>query len=189
MKWNKTILAAAAVVLPLSAGIGTALSYFTANDEAVGGYEVVVGAPDTEIEEGFYNWKKEVRITNKADSDVPVYVRVKAFSGSEYPLEYTYGTDGEGNPYWRYEEDGYYYYNSILGIGEATEILNIEIKDVPDASVSTDKDKFNVIVIYERTSAVKDDGKGNLVPDWDFAVKMEDKVLNGDSAEEGGNNQ
>lgn len=188
MKWNKTILAAAAVVLPLSVGIGNAISYFTANDTAVGGYEVAVGAPDTEIEEGFYDWKKEVRITNKAGSEVPVYVRVKAFSGSEYPLEVTWGTDENENPYWRYDEsDGYYYYNSILAIGETTELLTIEIQDVPDAAVSTDKDKFNVIVVYERTSAVKDDGKGNMVPDWEFALEIEDKDKF--DPEKGGNNQ
>lgn len=188
MKWNKTILTAAAAVLLLSAGAGSALSYFTANDGAVGGYEVEVGAPNTEMEEGFLNWQKEVRITNKTDS-VPVYIRVKAFSGSEYPLEYISGIDAEENPYWKEGEDGYYYYASVLDMGESTEILHIKIKNVPEGSASTDKDKFHVVVVYERTSAVKDDGNGNMVPDWDFALKIENEdKLKEDSIREGGNN-
>ena len=60
MKLNKMILAAAAVVLPLSIGAGSALAYFTDNVSSVGGYAVEVGAPDTEITETFGDRKSVV---------------------------------------------------------------------------------------------------------------------------------
>lgn len=141
MKLNRMILATAAIVLPLSVGVGSALAYFTDNASAVGGYAVEVG-PDTEMTETFKEWTKSITVTNKEDG-VPVYVRVKAFSGSQYLLTYT--TGGR----WLEGTDGYYYYDGILEKGVTTQALDIKINGVPENA--TDKDAFNVIVVYERT--------------------------------------
>lgn len=172
MKWNKTILAAAAVVLPLSVGIGSALSYFTDNVSSSGGYAVEVGEPQTEITETFGNWTKHVTVTNTGE--IPVYIRARAFSGSQYELVYS-GETGADGAAWTVSGD-YYEYNRLLGVGETTPVLNIEIKNVPQDA--TDRDSFNVVVIYERTPAVqynedgsvKLDENGRPVPDWNYKV-------------------
>lgn len=172
MKWNKTILAAAAVVLPLGVGIGSALSYFTDNVTSSGGYAVEVEEPQTEITETFGDWTKHVTVTNTGE--IPVYIRARAFCGSQYELVYRgeTGANGEG---WTVSGD-YYEYNTVLGVGETTPVLNIEIKNVPQDA--TDRDSFNVVVIYERTPAVqynedgsvKLDANGRPVPDWNYKV-------------------
>lgn len=167
MKWNRTILAAMALALPLSAGIGSAYSYFTANAGAQGRLAVEVGSPETEITETFGQWTKHVTITNTGD--LPVYVRVQAFSGSQYPLTYT--TNGA----WNYE-DLYYVYNTVLLPGEATTPLDIKITGVEE----TDKDNFNVVVIYERTPVKYSDGKPQA-PDWNYSVRVEDKLQEGEN--------
>lgn len=169
MRLDKKILATAAVVLPLSAGIGSALAYFTANTTAAGGYEVEVGAPSTDITETFGDWTKHVSVTNTGE--VPVYVRVRAFSGSQYTLSY----DGSG---WTLK-NGYYEYDTVLEVGATTSGLDIKIEGVPQDAA--DKDTFNVVVIYERTPAVqynkdgsmKLDENGKPLPDWSYSVRQE----------------
>lgn len=164
MKFNKTILAVMAVVLPLSAGIGNAFSYFTANAGSEGRLGVEIGTPQTEITETFGEWTKHITITNTGD--IPVYVRVQAFSGSQYPL--TYNTNGA----WR--GDGpYYIYNSILAPGNTTEPLDIVISGVEE----TDKDNFNVVVVYERTPVAYNEDGTAKEPDWNYSIKEEEKLL------------
>lgn len=171
MKWNKTILAAVAVILPLGMGIGNALSYFTDSVTSAGGYAVEVGEPQTDITETFGNWTKHVTVTNTGD--IPVYVRARAFSGSRYELVCSGETDENGAG-WTKTGD-YYEYDTVLEPGQKTPVLNIEIKNVPKDA--TDRDSFNVVVIYERTPAVQynEDGSvklvnGKPVPDWKYKV-------------------
>mgnify|MGYP001115130754 CR=1 FL=1 len=65
-----------------------------------------------------------------------------------------------------------------MGVGETTSGLDIKIEGVPQDA--TDKDAFNVVVIYERTPAVqymedgsvKLDDEGNPMPDWNYSVKQ-----------------
>ena len=172
MKWNRTILAAMALALPLSAGIGSAYSYFTANAGAQGSLAVEVGSPETEIKETVGQWTKHVTITNTGD--IPVYVRVQAFSGSQYPLTYT------TNEAWNYE-DSYYVYNAVLSPGETTTQLDIKITGVKE----TDKDNFNVIVVYERTPvrySIGSDGKQHAqAPDWNYSVRLKDELQEGEN--------
>lgn len=181
MKLSKKILAAAAIVLPLSIGTGSALAYFTANDMSSGSCGVEVGNPQTEIDEKFGNWQKQVTITNTGD--VSVYVRVKAFSGSQYPLTCQ---PGEG---WKDGGDGYYYYTPILGTednNKSTTALGIKIGNDNIPADATDKESFNVIVIYEKTPAVKYDESGNMVPDWDYKIVQQSEFPS--EQPEGGNN-
>lgn len=173
MKKSKMILAAAAVVLPLSVAGGSALAYFTANTTASGGYPVWVGT-DTVIEEEFGNWTKHITITNSANSNGggPVYVRAKAFSGDKYSLKYSgSGWSDGGDGYWYYTDNGY-----VLKPGESTSVLDVKIENVP--ADEAEKEEFNVIVIYERMP-VQYDESGNVKDpkklDWsEFKIKEED---------------
>ena len=156
MKLNRKILATAAIVLPLYVGAGSALAYFTDSVSSAGGYAVEVGAPNTDIEEGFVGWTKDVRVTN--NGDVPVYVRVKAFKGSQYSLSYS----GEK---WIDGKDGYYYYDAILKKGDRTEpSLKIKIDGVPQNAIDKNKDAFNVVVVYERAPVKYDKTTGDPLP-------------------------
>lgn len=196
MKINKTVLAAAAIVLPLSVGIGSALSYFTANDSAAGGYAIEVGPPETEIEENFSSWEKKITITNTGD--VPVYVRARAYVVSPYTIVSNLGSNwrngNEGND-GKNGYFGYYYYNPALKARvknedgsytyDKTEELKLKIDGIPTTDL-VENEEFDVVVVYEKTSAVKVEN-GKVVPDWDFALKIEDADKL--KSEKGGNNQ
>lgn len=170
------ILAAAAVVLPLGIAGGSALAYFTANTTAAGGYAVEVGM-DTDIDEEFSNWTKHITIKNSPDGGA-VYVRAKAFSGSQYSLTYP-GTTG-----WYNGGDGYWYYADANGKptplepGKTTSELLVQITNMP-ADEADQKEEFNVIVIYEQMP-VKYNADGDpIVPtanDWEkYAVRKEEE--------------
>lgn len=159
MKKSNLILTASAVMLVLSAGINSANAYFTTYAEAKGGYEINLG-DRTKINEKFTGWIKYVTITSDEKSE-PVYVRAKAFSGSQYTLQYS----GSG---WTLGNDGYYYYNSILNANESTSELLVQINGVP--VVANNEDSFNVIVVYESTPVIYD-AEGNPKADWSAEVK------------------
>lgn len=175
MKKSKMILAAAAVALPLSIAGGNALAYFTANTSATGGCAVEVGM-DTDIKETFSQWTKHIKIENKGGG--AVYVRAKAFSGEQYELTYPVTEGWE-----RRDDDGYWYYSSILEPGTeekpiTTSELQVKISGAPD-NKEDKKEEFNVIVIYEQMP-VKYDENGNPIKptaeDWKkYAVKTEEK--------------
>lgn len=174
MKINKKILAAAAIVLPLSIGTGSALAYFTANVAAGGGAMVAVG-PDTEIDEPVSDMTKHVTIRNGEDGGA-VYVRVMAFADGLHTLTYT----GTG---WELGTDGYYYYNGVVEPGAVTSQLDIKIETNSNAPELED---FNVIVIYERTPVEYDSVTGEAkAADWTKAVKTEE-TLNPAAPEAGG---
>lgn len=194
MKFNKTILAAFAVVLPLSAGIGSALSYFTANVAATSERVEVEVVPHTDINEEVVDMVKQVVITNSGE--VPVYIRLKAFAGTKYKLEISGVGTGEGtNSNWSpsgntvipgSDSDRYYEYGKWLAPGEKAEQINIKILDEEGYPIKagTDLDAFNVVVTYERTPMAKYDSDGNMIykdegktvpaPDWDYVERKEE---------------
>lgn len=157
MKKKNIILAALAVSLTVSAGVGTAWSYFTTYAEASGGYTLNLGDKTT-VEEEFSSWTKHVAITSREDSE-PVYVRARAFCGSDYQLVYS------GSAKWSPNSDGYYYYSDILNGGEQTEVLDIKIENIPADEDLKDGDNFNVVVIYE-TTPVRYRADGTPYADW-----------------------
>lgn len=159
MKHKNIFLAVTACMLILSAGAGSAWAYFTTYVEAGGGYAIQLGSQST-VDETLDSWTKHVTITNDAASG-PVYVRTKAFAGSQYPLEYS-SESGK----WTEGKDGYYYYSDILDSGEAAEVLDIKINDVPaNPTESEDGESFNVVVVYESTPVCyKEDG--TAYADW-----------------------
>lgn len=169
MKKKTVFLLALSVILVTALTMNSTLAYFTTYAEAKGGYVLKLGGGPN-MEEDFYSWVKRVVITNDGQ---PVYVRAKAFAGSDIKLEYT----GEGwgkNPYDQ-TDDYYYYYptDAVKGIveqgGQTTE-LEIHIT-LPEKYIEpTEGDSFNVIVIYECTP-VQYDEDGNPSADWSLSLK------------------
>ena len=145
-----------AAVMVLPAGIKGTLAYFTTYVRAEGGYIIEAGY-ETEIEEKFYDWQKEITISCKSGSQ-PVYVRARAFCGDEYKLLYA---DPDGK--WTQGQDGYWYYKDILNGGETAKPLLIKIENVPEEV--KESAEFNVVVIYEYTP-VRYDQNGDPYADW-----------------------
>lgn len=186
MKMNKTVLAAAAIVLPLSIGAGSALSYFTANDSAVGGYAIEVGLPEGNIDEEYSNWEKRITITNTGDT--PMYVRARAFVVSPYTVTASYDATEDDKEYWTTIADSewYYYYSPALKAGDTTAVLKLKIGGLPENPVESDE--FDVVVVYEKTTAVEI-VDGEVKPDWDFALVTEEtEKLKTTDTLKGGNN-
>ncbi|MEZ3486032.1 MAG: hypothetical protein K1W22_05400 [Lachnospiraceae bacterium] len=168
MKYKNVLLAMTACMLILSAGAGSAWAYFTTYTEARGGYAIRLGSQST-VTETLDSWTKHVTVTNDAASG-PVYIRAKAFAGSQYELAY-YSANGK----WTLGDDGFYYYSDIVEAGGSTEGLDIRIDNVP-AEVK-DGDSFNVVVVYESTPVIYKDGEATA--DWNA------ELITG-STEEGG---
>ena len=156
MKKIRYAIAALAVAAIMTAGLGQAWAYFTTYAAAEGGYTINLG-DRTEITEGFSDWTKRVTVTN---------VRVKAFGPSTCPLTYT----GSG---WTAGEDGYYYYGTPVPGGGNTEVLNIVINNIPTKEDGLEVgDQFNVIVIYESTPVLYDEGGNPLPADWNATLDV-----------------
>lgn len=168
MKKRSIVIAVLAVVLVLGGNIGSALAYFTTYAKASGGYTIHLGA-QTEIEERVSNWTKHVTVTVE-DGSEPVYVRVKAFAGSQYALTYS---DENGN--WTLGDDGYYYYALPVSGGGSTEELLIQIGNVPEEDV----DSFHVAVVYETTPVLYD---SNGAPYGDWTVTLDSGTTEGGGA-------
>lgn len=172
MKKKTVFLTALAVILVLTAAIDSAWAYFTTYAEAKGGHALSLG-DETKVEEDFSSWTKHVSIQSDADSE-PVYIRVKAFCGSEYKLVFS---DKSGK--WSPGADGYYYYSDIVNGGEATAELQVKIENVPEDV--TDAESFNVVVIYESTPVLyREDG----TPYGDWTNKVNTGTVKGGAVNE-----
>ena len=186
------LLTAAALLSVTAAGIGTAYSYFTTYVEAAGGQTIHLGNK-TEIHEEYEDWVKSVFIVNQEDSREAVYVRVAAFAGEQYQLDFVGNSD-----YWTEEGDYWVYYKPVVPGGstldpEATgtldddmkfriEINDIDTKEHPEALTS-----INVVIVYETTPAVQNgrDEEGNILyekPDWDRSARTEETMQGGEGA-------
>ncbi len=161
-----TGLSALTASLVLSSGLGNAWAYFTTNTSAQGSHAVSLSDEVTTVDEefSFNDWTKRLVVTNTDETGRSVYVRARAFSGSQYPL--TYGGTG-----WEAAEDGYYYYGEILDAGGSTQELLVEIKNVPEEV--TEPESFNVVVVYE-TTPVQYDAEGNPYADWELVLETEE---------------
>lgn len=146
-KTGNALLAFTAAALVLTANVGSANAYFTTYVEAQGGAVVHLG-DETHIWEEAKRWVKRLRVLNKEGSD-PVYVRARAFCGSQYELEYT-GAD------WVLY-NGFYHYSKIVEGGQETTELTIEILNAEEKETT-----FDVTVIYE-SIPVQYDEAGNIL--------------------------
>lgn len=147
-KIGNALLAFAAAALVLTVKVGSAGAYFTTYVEAQGGAVVHLG-DETNIREEVSGWVKHLTVVNREDSD-PVYIRARAFCGSQYELTYTGGS-------WVAVDDGFYLYNGIVEGGQETEELTITV----DAKEK--ENSFDVTVIYESIPAQYDE-EGNMLP-------------------------
>ena len=179
------ILSVVLVVLIMGAAIGSTMAYFTTYTHAVGGQPIKLGH-STRFKEDFSSKTKHVVVTNEEGS-AAVFVRAKAFSGSDYPLQYV----GEG---WSTElpagsisdgKEGYYYYSAPLqgtaGLTEderSTKPLDVSITFPEEAE---EEDSFSVVVIYESTLA-KYDENGNAYADWSEILDVKQSAIEGPNA-------
>lgn len=166
MKKRSVLFAVAVVALILASNLPLAWGYFSTYTEASGRVQIQGRRIDTEIEEpDVSEWTKHVRITNSEDGS-PVYIRAKAFCGSEYELVY----DGQGH--WSQGADGCYYYDGILEAGGKTPELLVKINNPPEKPV--DGQEFNVVVIYESTP-VRYDANGRPYADWGQVLQARER--------------
>lgn len=170
------VLALAAVAVAASAGIGTAWSYFTTYTEAAGGYTIHLG-DRTEITESFTEWTKHLTIANEENSE-PVYIRARAFCGSQYTIAHS----GEG---WTLGDDGYYYYGSAVPGGGTTSRLDLKIGGIPEDPENLER--FNVVVIYESTPVKHhEDGTAYTIQETDWSEILDTGSTESGSGTEGG---
>ena len=158
-----------AVMLVMSAAMGTAWAYFTTYARAKGSVMLNLGHQE-KIEENFNSWDKTINLTSEPDSR-PAYIRVRAFC-AEYELQYK-NTDN-----WTQDGD-WWYYNKTLDPGKSLadsgDELTVHIADVPDTGTPglEDDETFSVVIIYESTD-VQYDEDGNektaLNADWSRKV-------------------
>lgn len=164
---KRIYLAAAALALVATLGIGSAMAYFTTYVLADGGVELSMGSSVTIPEEEMDLHFKIVTIKNTGDIDC--YVRVTAFVNEENgDLVFS---DESGK--WTPGADGFYYYSDIVKPGETTEKIKIAVNGLlvePEAG-----EEFNVIVVEECTP-VRFDENGKAYADWESGAE----ILNGE---------
>lgn len=178
-KWNAlrtALLTLTALMLVMSAAMGSAWAYFTTYAKAKGGHVLSMGHEEN-VKESFANWNKKLEITATQDSN-PIHVRARAFC-AEFELSYSDETITEDggttvNKNWIIGSDGWVYYTKILPqknenneVQYTADPLYIRINDVPVYQLADlmDGDQFNVIIVYE-TTEVQYDSDGNPL-DWD----------------------
>lgn len=180
--WNTIrtgLYTAIAVMLVMSAVMGSAWAYFTTYAMAKGTVPLKLGHQE-HLTEQFDNWEKVLDIKSEPDSN-PVYLRMRAYS-ADYPVTY------EKNDNWTdLQDDGWVYYKEVLQPGrklsdpngdgntDDSDELHVQIKDVPKSGDEGLKDgkKFNVIIVYESTEA-QYNADGDVIPavdaDWERPV-------------------
>ena len=156
MKKKQSILVLLALVMILGAWITPALAYFTTYARAKGGYTVSLET-HTEIDESYSDWKKTITVRNTEGK--PVYVRARAFAGSDFTLSYS----GEN---WHDGGDGWWYYDAPLAEGESSAALTAAIGNIPEADEGV---TFNVAVVYESTP-VQYKADGTAYADWTMTL-------------------
>ena len=155
-------LAAAALTLTASLGVGSAMAYFTTYTTASGGAPLSLGNTVTVPEEQVSDWTKHVTVRNTGETDC--YVRVRVFAGDRYQDSLQY-SDESGK--WTPGEDGYYYYSDIVPVGGSAEELRVHIDNMDS------EESFNVIVVQEGTPVLYDENDEPYA-DWDRVLDSGD---------------
>lgn len=196
-RWNAlrtALLTATAVMLVLSAVMGSAWAYFTTYCSAKGGHVIQLGHQETD-DEDFSDWQKKLSITITEDSN-PVYLRAKAFC-ADYQLTFSdenVADDGTTvNVNWVRAEDGWLYYTKLYtpetdddGNVTPADPLYIKINGVPKSELegAMEGDEFNVIIVYE-AAEIQYDSAGNPLT-WDkvdWSKKVDTSRIGGTSSE------
>ncbi len=156
MKQKSWILSLLALVLIACAMVQPALAYFTANTQADGRIPLHFGRK-TEIEETVDGLHKAVTIKNTGGAHPeyadPVWVRARAYVGQEY-LQYL---EVSGNRWSYNNEDGWWYYEEPVLVGDSAAVLNVALVDMPvDHGEEHQFKDVNVAVVYESVTAYYD---------------------------------
>ena len=157
---KKTILAVLAAALLASATVSTTVAYFSTYAETEGGMTISYWHQE-EITEDASDLAKDITITADKDS-AAVYVRARAYTGSEY----TISCSGAG---WTDGGDGWWYYSEPIADGASTGALHAEISNIPaEADIG---DGINISVVYESTLVCYRKSGETFEPyaDWDAA--------------------
>lgn len=171
-RWNRLrtgLLTAIAVMLVMSATMGSVWAYFTTYARARGSFVIHMGHEER-VEEGFNSWQKTINISSTADSR-PVYIRARAFC-AKYDVSYSNSQNWTRVGDWMYYNKTLQPGTSLADVGDQ---LKAQINNVPKSSDPTikDGDTFNVIVVYE-TTEVQYDANGDPInpveADWNAKV-------------------
>ncbi len=180
------LLTAAAIMLVMSAVMGSAWAYFTTYTRAKGGYVLRLGHEEHDDEE-FSQWNKEIKISLSEDSK-PVYLRARAFC-ADYSLTYSdVKIDQEDQPVnnnwvqigdWMYYTEIYSPEKDNEGNIIPAKSLFVRINNVPQDEMAgiMKGDEFNVIIIYE-AAEVQYDENGKMLP-YDSEVVWKKTVQTG----------
>lgn len=160
-KKEALVLAILALLVTMGSGIQSAMAYFTTYVTARGTCPIFLSR-ETEIREEVSDWTKHLRIENTGEAEC--FVRVRAFSGSKYPLTYTPGEN------WTQEEDGWWYFSAVLAPGAQTSQLSITVGGVEE----TDPQDFQVAVVQEHTSVLYTP-EGLPYADWELSANVPPK--------------
>ncbi len=173
MKKKNIILTILAIVMVLGLTLQGAMAYFTTYVSAAGGMPIHLGHRTT-IEEKVDNLKKTVTISITQGPD-EVYVRAKAFYPTNLPgmsVSYSNGDPKDGGT-WSDGGDGWWYYDITLNseTRKTARDLIVDITYTIPEGVKIEKgDNFNVIVVYEATAAVDEEGN----PDFSKPLQVEE---------------
>lgn len=154
------------VALAATAIVGGTLAYFTDTDEkenvlTVGNVDITLTEPNWETEgkvdaEDAYPGeplKKDPTVENVGANPCFVRVRVEwdaTLGEMEYRTDYVAGQLGEG---WVKGNDGYFYYDGVLDIGETTDALFDQIIVPTDIDNDTTDTEYTVTVSAEAVQA------------------------------------
>lgn len=190
-KWNTIrtgLYTIIAIMLIMSAVMGSAWAYFTSYSRAKGSVALKLGHEEHIIED-LQGWQKILDIESTEDSN-PVYLRMRAYC-AEYDVTYDNNKNWTGK-----KADGWIYYEKALQPGKTLSnpdgddktddsdalLAKIEYKEDPELK---DGKTFNVIVVYESTE-VQYDEQGNMIDadkaDWSRPVdtKRRSSTLGGE---------
>ncbi len=148
MKLKRALLFLLAVILVAGMSVGAACAYFTANDDAMGGYKLSMGytPPIYERVDG----DKHVWITSEENAPT-VFVRARAYTGTQFQQYLTYS----GNN-WKKgtTADFFYYYMLPLEGGNTTDELHVHVTSDLFPAGSQPGEQINIIVVYESAPAI-----------------------------------
>ncbi len=185
MKFNKYMIAAAALLMVTAASVKPAMAYFTDSHSAKGSVLVSIGDAKLVPNDSAEGLLKTVSVKNTSNYDA--FIRVKAIYSNNFKAELTKEAKANG---WSLADDGYYYLDEVVAAGETTPEIYIQIEVIEDEIA----DKFNVVIVEEATRVIYDEA-GNTSCNWNSKVmsreeydsqftKSEESVENADSVAE-----
>ena len=176
MNRRKSFVLIAMVALLLTFTVSGTIAWLAAStDELVNTF--TPGKIDTEIDEPGWDDKTKgtVQVTNTA-STISVYVRVAVAANwvkGGVIVQPWSGTIDHDETYWTYnEDDGFYYYNTILPAGDTTENLLANPITYTSEEVPVEDAKLVITIIHQSIQA---EGMGATGP-VDAFEKAKDSV-------------